>query len=224
MTKRILKIILGVALIPFCAGFTWQIVAVLFTSAYKPLLPYYFITGVLLYLVVHLLFRKPLFSYVLAHELTHALFAVLSGGSIKSLHASVRGGKVVVSKSNFLITLAPYFFPLYACIALLLYGAAVATHAGAVATNALAVLSGSAFTFHLALTLIFLHEDQSDIREQGVFFSYPLIYLFNIGFAALLVEIFIAKDMNYPAFCASGIMTSTGMLVTLVKKAIDFMP
>ena len=221
MLKQIAKIILGIALIPFCIGFTWQLGAVLFTSAYKPASPYYFITGILFYLVVHVLFRKPIFSYVLAHELTHALFAVLSGGSIKSLQASIRGGRVVVSKSNFLITLAPYFFPFYACIVLLLYGAAVAAHAGVVAAHALTILSGAAYTFHLALTLIFLHEDQSDIREHGVFFSYPLIYLFNIGFAALLVEIFIAQDMDYFLYCTGGIMKSTGMLVTLFNKSLE---
>jgi len=222
--KRIVKIILGVALIPFCIGFTYQLAAVLLTSAYQQGTPYYFVAGALLYLTIHLVFRKPIFSYVLAHELTHALFAVLSGGSIKSLQASVRGGKVIVSKSNFIITLAPYFFPLYACISLLLYGAALAAHAAPIAVHALVVLSGATYTFHLALTLIFLHEDQSDINEQGVLFSYPLIYLFNIIFAALFVRIFIAADMDYFLFCTGGIMKSTGMMLSLAKKAMALIP
>jgi hypothetical protein len=224
MVKRIIKILLGIVLIPLCAGFTWQLVALLFTSAYKTEIPYYFLAGVFLYLTVHLLFRKPIFSYVLAHELTHALFAVLSGGSIKSLQAGVRGGKVIVTKSNFLITLAPYFFPLYAAIAVVLYGAALSARAVTFATNALIILSGAAYMFHLALTFIFLHEDQSDIIEQGALFSYPLIYLFNIAFAALLVDIFIARDMDYLMFCAGGILKSTEMISVLVKKAIAFLP
>lgn len=220
MGKRIVKILLGAALIPFCAGFTWQLAAVLFTSSYRPGSPYFFLAGALGYLTLHLLFRKPIFSYVLAHELTHALFAVLSGGSIKSLQASVRGGKVVVSKSNFLITLAPYFFPFYAIIALLLYGAALSAGAHVAATNTLVALCGAAYTFHLALTLIFLGEDQSDILEQGALFSYPLIYLFNVVFAALLVGVFFARDMDYVLFFAGGIMKSTDLVAELARRAL----
>jgi len=61
MVKRTAKILLGIVLIPFCIGFTWQFVAVLFTSAYKPETPYFFLAGIFLYLTAHLLFRKPIF-------------------------------------------------------------------------------------------------------------------------------------------------------------------
>ena len=55
MLKKIMKILLGVALLPFCAGFTWQFGASVFSMAYKPDLPYYFLAGGLTYLSVHLL-------------------------------------------------------------------------------------------------------------------------------------------------------------------------
>ncbi len=219
MVKKIIKIILGFTLIPFCLGFTWEFGAVVFSIAYKPTAPYYFLAGGLIYCVVHFLFKKPIFTYVIAHELTHALFAVIFGGSVKSIQASERGGRVTVTKSNFLITLAPYFFPLYAFITLLLYGGALAAHAGATATNILVSLSGAAFSFHLVLTSIFLQTDQSDIKEQGALFSYPLIYLFNIVFAGLVVYIYLAKDMDYLQFLVGGIMKSTGMIVMFIKKS-----
>jgi len=219
MTKRIVKILLGFTLIPFCLGFSWEFSVSVFSLVYKPTAPYYFIAGVLTYCVVHFLFKKPIFTYVIAHELTHALFAVIFGGSVKSLHASEHGGRVTVTKSNFLITLAPYFFPLYTVIALLLYGAALAAHAGDAATNILIVLSGAAFTFHIMLTFVFLQTDQSDIREQGAVFSYPLIYLFNIAFAALIVDIYLARDMDYLRFLVGGIIRSTGMITLFAKKA-----
>jgi Peptidase M50B-like len=219
MIKRIVKLLLGIALIPFCLGFTWQFGIEVFSLAYKPAAPYYFLAGAFTYLTMHLMFRKPIFSYVIAHELTHALFAVLFGGSVKSLQASERGGRVMVTKSNFIITLAPYFFPLYTSIAFLLYGAAIAAHAGTTAINLLIGISGAAFSFHIVLTFIFLQADQSDIREQGVFFSYPLIYLFNIAFAALIVDIYLARNMVYLQFLAGGIIKSTGMIAVFVKKA-----
>jgi hypothetical protein len=219
MTKKIVKILLGLALIPFCLGFSWEFGAAVFSITYKPGAPYYFFAGALAYCVVHFLFKKPIFTYVIAHELTHALFAVIFGGSVKSLQASARGGRVSVTKSNFLITLAPYFFPLYTFLTVILYGAALAAHIQAAALNILIALSGTAFTFHLILTFIFLQTDQSDIKEQGAFFSYPLIYLFNIAFGALLVNIYLAKDMDYLQFLLGGIMKSTGVITVFAKKA-----
>jgi len=219
MIKRVIKILLGIGLIPFCLGFTWQFGKEVFSLAYKPAAPYYFFAGGLAYLAVHLMFRKPIFTYVIAHELTHALFAVLFGGSVKSLQASERGGRVMVTKSNFIITLAPYFFPLYTFIAVLLYGAAIAAQAGATALNILIGISGAAFTFHLVLTFIFLHADQSDITEHGVLFSYPLIYLFNIAFAALIIDIYLAKNMSYLQFLTGGIIKSAFMIAALAQKA-----
>ncbi len=220
MKNKIVKNLIGVTLIPFCLGYSWEFGVVVFSNNYKPSVPYYFIAGCLAYCVVHILFeKKPIFTYVIAHELTHALFAVIFGGSVKSLHASERGGRVAVTKSNFLITLAPYFFPLYTFLTLLLYEAALATHAGLAAMNILVALSGAAFTFHLVLTFIFLQTDQSDIREQGALFSYPLIYLFNIAFAVLIIDIYLAKNMNYLQFLVGGIMKSTGMITVFAKKA-----
>ncbi len=219
MAKKIAKILLGLLLLPFCLGFTWQLGSAVFTVAYRPQVPYYFFAGGLVYLAVHLLFKKPIFTYVMGHELTHALFALLFGGSVRSLQASERGGRVIVTKSNFLITLAPYFFPLYTFIALLLYGAARASDAGATAVNALVFVSGATFAFHLVLTFVFLQTDQTDVREQGAFFSYPLIYLFNVAFAALLVAICLAENMSYLDFCADGIIKSTRIITLLFHQA-----
>lgn len=224
MAKRLAKLVLGLALIPFCVGFTWQLGAAVFSVAYKPGAPYYFVGGGLAYLALHLLFKKPIFTYVIGHELTHALFAMLFGGSVKSLQASNRGGRVTVTKSNFVITLAPYFFPLYTFVALLFYEAALAADAGAAVTNAVIFSSGAAFTFHLVLTFIFLQTDQSDIREQGALFSYPLIYLFNIAFTAVLIDVYLAINMDYLRFFAGGIIKTADLITLLMKKAYALVP
>lgn len=223
MAKRYIKILLGLALVPACLGFTRQLGATLISVSYKPDAPYVFLAGGLAYLVVHLLFKKPIFTYVIGHELTHALFAILSGGSVKSLQAGERGGRVTVTKSNFLITLAPYFFPLYTVIAMACYGAARAWGAGNVATNTIIFISGAAFSFHLALTFMFLRADQTDIIEQGAIFSYPLIYLFNVVFAAFLVNVYVAENMDYVAFVAGGFMDSVNLIALLVSKAYGLM-
>jgi len=219
MAKKTMKILIGLVLVPFCAGFTWQLAAMVFSTRYRPDAPYYFFAGGLTYVTIHVLFRKPIFTYVVGHELTHALFAMLFGGSVKSFHASDRGGRVTLTKSNFLITLAPYFFPVYTFAALALYGIVRAAGVRGVMTDALIFLSGATFAFHLVLTLIFLRTDQNDIREEGAVFSYPLIYLFNTAFAAFLINIYLAENMDYPRFLVGGIIKSLNMTTLLLRKA-----
>ena len=212
MITRIGKILLGIALLPFCAGFGWQLAITLTTVTYRPLVPYWFTGGFLLYLLIHVLFRRPILSYVVGHELTHALFAVLFGGSVKAFHASEKGGRVHLTKSNFIITLAPYFFPLYTFLALAAYWAARA--AGVPFLEPWFVLAaGAAFAFHVVLTALFLRTDQNDISEHGAFFSYPLIFLFNVVLTALLVRLLLAQDMDYLAYLVSGIMRSISLIV-----------
>jgi hypothetical protein len=217
MMKKAISILLGIALVPFCIGFTWQLGTTVFGIRYKPDLPYFFFAGSLAYITLHVLFKKPIMTYVFGHELTHALFAVLFGGSVKSFHASDRGGRVTITKSNFIITLAPYFFPLYTVIALLLYGTAIAAGLqGAVGWTVF--LAGASFAFHLVLTAVFLQTEQSDVREYGMVFSFPLIYLFNVTFTALLVRLMLAENMEYLLFLSGGIMKSINVSVLFLGK------
>ena len=220
MLKKMMKILLGVALLPFCAGFTWQFGASVFSMAYKPDLPYYFLAGGLTYLSVHLLFNKPILTYVFGHELTHAFFAVLFGGSVKSFQASERGGRVTITKSNFFITLAPYFFPLYTCVALIFYGLAAAADVRWAAGWSI-FFAGATFSFHLILTFFFLQTDQSDIKEHGAVFSYPLIYIFNIMFAAFLAHALLSKDAGFLGFLRGGIIKSVLMTSRIIGKLCE---
>ena len=211
------KVLIGIALIPLCVGFTWQLADTSVSITYQPLVPYWFAGGFIFYIIIHFLFKKPILSYVVGHELTHALFAVLFGGSVKSFHASERGGQVQITKSNFVITLAPYFFPLYTFFALVGYWLARAADAPLLAPW-LVLIAGAAFAFHVILTLIFLQTDQNDIKEHGAFFSYPLIFLFNIILTALLIRLLLAQEMSYTAYLIDGIMRSIKLIVLLSTK------
>jgi len=217
LLSRTCRALLGIALLPFCAGFAWQLAVTSVSVTYQPLIPYWFSGGFILYVVIHFVFKKPILSYVVGHELTHALFAVLFGGSVKAFHASERGGQVQITKSNFIITLAPYFFPLYTFFALVGYWLAWAADASLLEPW-LVLIAGAAFAFHVILTLIFLQTDQNDIAEHGAFFSYPLIFLFNILLTALLIRVLLAQDMSYLAFLLDGIMKSIGLIVAGAAK------
>ena len=218
MLRRTLNILAGILLLPFCAGFTWQLAVSVFTVSYKPDFPYYFLAGGLAYLTMHVLFRKPILTYVFGHELTHALFTLLFGGSVKSFHASDRGGRVTVTKSNFVITLAPYFFPLYTFVALVFYGLAIAAEAPS-ALGWIVFFAGATFCFHLVLTALFLRTDQSDIQEKGAVFSYPLVFLFNVLFAALVLHLLLVRDPGFLHFLANGIMKSVEVASLFIRKS-----
>lgn len=222
MMSRILRSSAGLALVPFCIGFTIRLAETVAAVSYRDAAPYYFILGCFAYTVVHVIFRRPILTYVFGHELTHALFAMLFGGSVKSFHASERGGRVVITKSNFVITLAPYFFPIYTFIALALYAAAKTAGVGD-ADGWLIAASGSTYAFHVMLTFYFLRTDQDDIKELGAVFSYPLIYLFNVIFFGLIMSILLARNMSFLLFLRDGIMDSVSITVSLLDKAYSLL-
>ena len=60
-------------------------------------------------------FRRSRFTLILTleHEITHALFAIVTFHRVTGLRATAfRGGQVrFVGEGNWLITVAPYFFP-----------------------------------------------------------------------------------------------------------------
>ena len=106
-----IKFIIAVLLLPVCAGAAMALWRVLHASygadtVWVPLL-----AGAACWLVIFLLLPKPMWIYVFGHELTHALWAWLFGGRVKKMKVTSDGGHVVISKTNFLIVLAPYFFP-----------------------------------------------------------------------------------------------------------------
>src|SRR5512137_2995250 len=114
-----LNFILAVLLLPVCAGAAMALVRVLRAgygadTVWMPLLG-----GAACWVVVFWLLPKPMWIYVFGHELTHAVWTWFSGGAVRRFKVSSQGGHVVITKSNFLIALAPYFFPLYAVMVVL---------------------------------------------------------------------------------------------------------
>lgn len=139
-----------------------------------------FLAGGALWVLIFLFLPHPFRSYVLAHELSHALAAWLSGARVERLRVGKDGGSVEVSHANLLITLAPYMFPFYSLV--LLAGTAVA----GLVFNLSAWLPflpfalGFTGAFHLCFTLLALSAGQSDIRPYGPLGAYPVIALGNL--------------------------------------------
>ncbi|HEU6449512.1 MAG TPA: M50 family metallopeptidase [Verrucomicrobiae bacterium] len=175
------KLIIAVVLLPFCAGMAMALWKVLEAcgSADTTWIP--FLGGVACWCAIFFLLPKPMWIYVFGHELTHALWTWLFGGSVKKMKVSSGGGHVVISKTNFLITLAPYFFPLYAVIVIAVFAAGHLVWGWQNYFVYFDLLVGAAYAFHVTLTFHTLQTRQTDITSQGYLFSAVIIFLGNAG-------------------------------------------
>jgi hypothetical protein len=174
------KFILAVLLLPVCIGGAralWRVLKHTHGAelAWVPLL-----AGAACWLVVYLLLPKPMMLYVFGHELTHVVWTWIFGGSVTKFKVSGRGGHVVVTKHNFLIALAPYFFPLYAVLTMLAFGVGHAFWNWSRFLPWFHLILGAAYSFHLTLTWHILQTRQSDITGEGYLFSAVVIFLGNV--------------------------------------------
>jgi hypothetical protein len=122
----------------------------------------------------------PVRTYILGHELTHALWGMLFGARASRLRVGETGGSVNLTKSNMLITLAPYFFPFYTFVVVI---AALIT---GIFIRPLPYfplwlfLVGFTWAFHVLFTLETLTRRQPDISSYGRIFSWVFIYIANV--------------------------------------------
>ena len=196
MKLRAAKFLTGLLLLPLCLALSmtlWRAIVILAQSPTRlPLLHAFAgVSGIVLWAVIWIFLPPMTRTYVLGHELTHALWTILFGGKASGLKVGERGGSVRVSKNNAWITLSPYFFPLYTFIVALVWLLS-AWLVPAVKPYApiFVFWIGMTWSFHLTFTLRFLAYNQPDVREHGRLFSYALIYALNVlSIGAALVAV-----------------------------------
>jgi hypothetical protein len=192
---KFIKLLAGLFLLPLC----WAASRVLYhllvsvgDGAFAWSLPAGFVLAVVGFFLLPPAFR----TYVLGHELTHAVWGVLMGAKVGRIKVGQQGGHVELSKSNFLISLAPYFFPFYTAIVVLIwFGLSFFFD---VAAYQLWWMGAVGFTwgFHVTFTLYMLSQRQPDILENGRVFSYVVIYLANLCFVSLWLVAMGAPDLS----------------------------
>ncbi len=185
------KAIFALLLLPVCAGAGWALWLVLSDAGTtgKSTVWVALLAGAGCWLTIYLLLPKPMWAYVFGHELTHALWTWLLGGRVKKFSATADGGHVVVTKSNFLIALAPYFFPFYAVLVLAAFAIGRAFWGWQRYEVWFHLLFGAAYAFHLTLTWHILKAGQTDITDQGILFSMVVIFLGNVTVLLVLIPV-----------------------------------
>jgi hypothetical protein len=194
------KFIIGLLLLPLCVGAVEALWRVLRESGDSATIWVGLLGGAACWLVIYALLPAPMWLYVVGHEFTHVLWTWLFGGKVKKFKASSRGGHVIVTKTNFLIALAPYFFPVYALavVCVFLIGHLIWNWGAYLVWFHL--LLGAAYAFHVTLTWHILKTEQSDITSQGYLFSTVVIFLGNILVLLLGVPLLTSKTGVATAF------------------------
>ena len=186
MKLRWAKFLTGLLLLPLCAALSmtlWRAIVILAQSPTRlPMLhAFACVSGIAIWAIIWLFLPPLTRTYVLGHELTHALWTVLFGGKASGLKVTERGGSVRVTKNNAWVTLAPYFFPLYTFVVALLWLLSVWLFPPVRPYAPLFLFwIGLTWSFHITFTLRFLAFNQPDIREHGRLFSYALIAALNL--------------------------------------------
>jgi hypothetical protein len=172
--------LLGILLLPVCLGTAQALWRLLFASAAMDPVWLPLLAGAACWVVIFLLLPKPMWIYVFGHELTHVVWTWIYGGQVKRFKAASHGGHVVTTKSNFVIALAPYFFPLYAVLLVAVFFLGdLFWHWRRAYLMWFHLLLGAAYAFHVTLTWEILKTRQTDITSQGRLFSGVVIFLGN---------------------------------------------
>ena len=149
---------------------------------------YFFALGGLLWLIVFFGLPRPVVIYVFGHELTHALWVWLQGGWVSEFRVGRDGGYIIADRRDFVVSLAPYFFPLYSIAAIGIYWGISLFYADAWAYHRwLYGVLGARGTFHFSFTCWRIPKQQTDLLLHGTFFSLVVIYLANLAVLTVLL-------------------------------------
>ena len=173
------KMTVALLLLPVCIGAAEALARVVRISGEADTIWVAALSGAACWLVIYFLLPKPMWIYVVGHELTHAIWTWLLGGRVRKFRVSANGGHVVVTKSNFVIALAPYFFPLYAVLVFAAFAIGRSFWNWQPYLVWFHLLLGAAYAFHVTLTWHILKTSQSDLTDQGYLFSAVVIFLGN---------------------------------------------
>lgn len=211
------KFIIGLLLLPFCLGGLRTLGRVLEFTGSADTFWAAFAAGAACWVVVYLLLPKPMWIYVVGHELTHAVWTWIFGGRVKRFKATSRGGRVVITRSNFVIGLAPYFFPIYAVLVVLCYALGHLIWGWGAHRVWLHLLLGAAYAFHVTLTAQVLQIRQTDITQEGYLFSTAIIIIGNLavlilGLPLLTARVGIWETIGWWLHDAGGVYQRVGRI------------
>ncbi len=182
---QFLRLLIGVLLLPFSYGITkacFQLFRIINKDQMSLIPPegIGFVLGFFLFLGIWFFLPLPLRLYILGHELTHALWGIVFGARVSKIKVNATNGYVKLSKSNLVITLAPYFFPFYTIIIVIIALITQIFIRPLPCPPAWMFAIGFSWCFHVCFTIKSLTVRQPDILEYGRLFSWNFIWIVNV--------------------------------------------
>jgi len=155
-----------------------------------------FTVGLVAYFILwKMLFTRRLWGSWLPtfeHELTHTLFALITLHKVTDFHTSYeKGGHVryIGGPGNWLITIAPYFFPTFVVLLLVAH-----FYFPLLPRDLFILLLGFVVSFHLVSTLIEINTKQPDLNKVGLFFCRCFLPGANLFFIGWLIFILVERN------------------------------
>lgn len=221
---RWLKFVIAVFLLPSCAILTQTFFTVFARATVSQRLWageefWFFSLGVVLWLIAFFGLPRPMFVYVFGHELTHALWVWLLGGRVSRFRVSRDGGHIVTDRNNFWIALAPYFFPIYSLLAIAIYGGASLFVNVQPYGRLLYAAIGITWAFHFTFTIWMIGKSQSDLADQGTFFSLVVIYMMNLLLLSVML-VLASRQITFREF-GSDLMANIASFAGWVDRLAD---
>jgi hypothetical protein len=172
----------------------------------------FFIGFAAYYLLWKFILKTPLmgsFFSTLEHELTHGLFALLTFHKVWGLKTSwFSGGKINFSgEGNWIIYLAPYFFPTLSFLFVLIF--MIFPLKSALIAG---IILGALTSYHITSTFHETHTGQSDIAKTGFLYSFIFLPGANIISYGLILSYVIHGTMG----------TYIGDLFKYTKTTLNF--
>ena len=193
MVSRFLKFLIALALVPLVAGEIWTLVDLAYYSVpvgqWKETWFISFGAGFATWLLIFLFLPRTMWLYVLGHEFTHALTAMMVGGKVTAFKVTSKGGHVMTDKVNWWIALSPYFIPIYALIWIGLWLTVDFYYPLKHWQPILYFGVGLFWSFHLTFTASMMHLRQTDLSGEGFIFSGVIISLMNLLAMLILLSV-----------------------------------
>ena len=151
--------------------------------------------GFMVFAWIFLIGRKDFIASTIEHEMTHAIFALLTFHNVTNIEADYEGSGVTAFRGgrNWLITIAPYFFPtlsvgviIVTLITFLITGQVVSW---------LNLALGMTTGYHFLAVIFEIHPQQTDLQKVGFFWAFLFIPSANLLSYALIFS-FVDKGIT----------------------------
>jgi len=210
------KRFIAVLLLPFMISYFLRFLYVLsLVYQYFDVLHAFVIGFFIFTLGYFLVFRRRMsFWLTLEHELTHILFAILMLKPVSGLFVTKYAGGAtwLEKKPNFLIRLAPYFFPTFPMVILLLKPIINVTY-WVPYQFVLGFFSG----YHWFSSLKESHPAQSDLQTDGLLFSYVFIFLMHSIFLSCIIIVLLDDWHVFGMFLKDGFLQTIDFFRSFIQ-------